>query len=72
MKPDEPFLFEPPERRVDRANRHGATRFGFEMLPNPNPVRLFAQPSDGQEDAELKFAEPVTFGHNPLQVDSLV
>src|SRR6185436_17016430 len=55
--------FEPLERRVDRADRNLPTRSIFNLAAHRHPVRIGAQPHDGEHHDLFERAEKVSTRH---------
>jgi hypothetical protein len=60
---DQPLLFEPPERHVDRADRQVATRALLDFAPNHRAVRAVAETQQREQYQLLKIAERVYLFH---------
>ena len=59
---DEPLLFEPRQRRVDRADGDLAAGPAGDFLPDRHPVRLRSEVRQRQHYVDLEFAKEIAFG----------
>src|SRR4051794_5302458 len=59
----EPFSLQPRQRGVDRADRNRPGSPPFNLSPYGDAICLVAQMPDGDEDAQLEFANEIPFGH---------
>ena len=62
-EPHEPFLLEPRERRIDRADGHRPAGARLDLAPDRDAVRIVPLVREREHHVELEFADEISFGH---------